>query len=151
MIESQQNNLEESLKKNKELMLCTSGVSMYPMLRHRKDMVVIVPVTRKLRVHDVPMYRLKSGKVVLHRIIKVTKNGYIIRGDNLHVKEKDITDDDIIGVLKGFYRNGKYYDCENSIKYKIYVVLMRLGLPFRFLWHKAIRPFLSKVKHLIFK
>lgn len=142
---------EKIIEEKGEIVACTSGVSMYPMLRHRKDMVVIEKVCRPLKRHDVPLYRAKGGKLTLHRILKVTPNGYIVRGDNLFRKETDITDNNIIGVLRAFYRNGKMYDCEKSIKYKMYVVLMRLSYPIRFLWARVIRPILVKIKHFIFK
>lgn len=143
--------MEQGIKENGEVMCCSSGTSMYPMLRHRKDMVVVKKVDRPLKKYDVPLYRLKSGKLVLHRILKVTENGYIIRGDNLLKKELNITDDNIIGVLKGFYRGKKYYDCEKCVSYKIYIRVNRLIYPFRFVWKKGLKPYLAKIKHLLFK
>ena len=143
--------ISEILKTEGEVMQSTSGTSMYPMLRHRRDMVIIEPVNRKLKKHDVPLYVLPSGKLVLHRILKVTDNGYIIRGDNLYEKEYNITDNNIIGVLKAFCRNGKYYDCATSKKYHAYIVFSRLSYPLRYMWKKVIHPILSKIKHTIFK
>lgn len=143
--------IEKVLEERGEVMTSTSGISMYPMLRHRRDMVTIVKVTRPLKRHDVPLYRLKSGKLVLHRILKVTKNGYIIRGDNLYHKERNVTDDMIIGVLKEFYREGKHYDCATSKSYHAYIIYNRLNYPLRWLWKKNLRPFLVKIKHKIIK
>ena len=37
-------NIETALKENGEIAVCTSGVSMYPMLIHRKDMAIIKSV-----------------------------------------------------------------------------------------------------------
>ena len=34
----------------------TAGVSMWPLLRHRRDTVVVEPCAGRLRVHDVPLY-----------------------------------------------------------------------------------------------
>ena len=143
--------MEQGIEENGEVMCCSSGVSMYPMLRHRKDMVVVKKVDRPLKKYDVPLYRLKSGKLVMHRILKVTDNGYIIRGDNLLEKEYNITDENIIGVLKAFYRGGKFYDCEKSVIYKIYVRINPIFYPLRYVWKKLIRPILVKIKHKIFK
>ena len=143
--------LAETIQSQGEIMVSTSGISMYPMLRHRRDMVVVEKVTRKLKKNDVPLYVLPSGKLVLHRILKVTDNGYIIRGDNLFHKEYNITDDNIIGVLKAFYRNGKYYNCATSKVYHIYIVLNRASYPLRYLWKFKIRPVLGKIKRAIFK
>lgn len=150
MLDSESNSIETVLEEKGEVIVSTSGFSMYPMLRNKRDMVVIAKVNRKLRKNDVPLYRLKSGKLVLHRILKITKDGYIIRGDNLFKKERNITDKNIIGVLKAFYRDGKFYDCNKSKKYKAYVFLNRISYPLRFVWAKGLRPVLSKFKHLIF-
>jgi len=114
MLEISNLSIESALETEGEIVTSTMGWSMYPMLRHSRDMVVIETVNRKLKKHDVPVYRLKSGKIVMHRILKITDNGYIIRGDNLLQKELNVTDDMIIGVLKSFYRNGKHYVCAES-------------------------------------
>lgn len=56
----------------------------------------------------------------IHRIIKVTKDGeYIICGDNRTHLEQDITENEIVGVLAGFYSGDVYYSCndEKYIKY----------------------------------
>ncbi len=40
---------------------------------------------------------------VLHRIVKIMSEGYIICGDNCINLETDVTDEQIIGKLEGFY------------------------------------------------
>ena len=144
-------NIEQVLQKEGELMTCVSGISMYPMVRTRRDMVIIKKVDRKLQKNDVPVYRLKSGKLVMHRILEVTDNGYIIRGDNLMNKEYNITDENIIGMLKAFYRNGKLIDCETSKGYRVYIFLNRISFPIRYLWKGITRPILAKIKRMLIK
>lgn len=152
MIESNGKSIESVIDELGEITVSVSGISMYPMIRNRRDMVVIAKVDRELKKHDVPVYRLKSGKIVMHRIIKITKNGeYIIRGDNLMKKEYGITDDNIVGVLKSFYRGGKFYDCEKSIAYKVYVIFNRVSFPVRYLWRMGVRLPLGRIKRAIFK
>lgn len=143
-------NIEQVLAEKGESISSSSGVSMYPMLRHRRDMIVVETVKRPLKRHDVPLYRLPGGKLVLHRILKVTDKCYIIRGDNLFKKEY-VPREQIIGVLKAFYRDGKLYDCATSRKYHAYIIWIRLSYPWRFVWKKYIRPMLSRIKHTIFK
>lgn len=144
--------IEQVLAEQGEVITSTSGISMYPMLRNRRDMIRVVKIAEPLKKYDVPLYRLKSGKLVLHRILKIKpEGGYIIRGDNLYRKELNVTDDMIIGVLKGFWRNGKYYDCKSSRKYKLYIYSVRIFYPFRKVWKLLLRPFLSKIKHTVFK
>lgn len=151
MQEKEISNIETAIRENGEIMTSSAGTSMYPMLRNRRDMVVIKKLDRKLKKYDVPVYRLKSGKLVMHRIIKVTDNGYVIRGDNRFEKEFNVTDDMIIGMLKGFSRNGKYYDCETNKKYKAYVKWIVVSYPLRHVWNVWIKPVLRKIKHFLLK
>lgn len=52
-------------------------------------------------VDDIVTFTTKgSSKFITHRIIKITENGYITKGDNEFVGEDDeITNDDIIGKV----------------------------------------------------
>ncbi len=141
----------EALKENKEVAVTVNGISMLPMLRGGKDIAVIAQVDRELKVNDVPLYRVSGlDKFVLHRIIEITDKGYIIRGDNVYHTER-VKKEDIIGVLKGFYRDGKYTDCATSKSYRLYVFMTRFCYPLRFLFVRKIRPFLSKIKRKILK
>ncbi len=145
-------NADEVLKTEPEVAILTRGISMRPMLREHKDIVIIERVNRKLKRYDVPLYRRPNcDRFVLHRIIKITDNGYVIRGDNLLYNEYEVTDDDIIGVLKAFYRNGKYYDCATSKAYKAYIILNQIYSPIRIFWRLKIKVFLSKIKRLFIK
>lgn len=95
--------IEEVLEREGVLVSTTVGVSMYPMLRNRRDTVIVSPASGHLKKYDVPLYR-RGGKYVLHRIVDVVDDRYVICGDNCIRREYDITDREIIGVLTGFYR-----------------------------------------------
>ena len=130
----------------------TAGTSMRPMLRQGRDVVVVERVSRPLRVGDAPLYRkVGKDKLVLHRIVKITDKGYVIRGDNLYFNEYDVTDDDIVGVLKAFYREGKYVDCATNRLYRFYWHWRIADYPLRKYIYRPIRKMLSFVKHKIFR
>lgn len=112
MTESPQT-VEQILKSEGKYVSTTVGTSMLPLFRNRKDTVVIRPVTEPLKKYDVPLYR-RGDKLILHRIVKVTDNGFIICGDNCENKEYDITDEDIVGIMTEFYRNDKHYTVTNK-------------------------------------
>ena len=84
----------------------TSGVSMMPMLRDRRDTVVITPARERLKKYDVALYR--SGEnCLLHRVVKVLPDSYVICGDNCITLERGITDAQILGKLTEVRRGEK--------------------------------------------
>lgn len=110
--------VEETLETEGVFVSTTSGFSMYPMLRDRQDTVVIVPPKGRLRKGDVALYKV-NDKYVLHRVLEVHPDAYVIRGDNCDGKEYGITDEQILGVLVEFYRENLKVEL-NSRKYQCY-------------------------------
>lgn len=118
--------------KRKEIYVGTvNGNSMFPMLRNRKDTVIIRPLTGKLKKYDVVLYR-KRDMYVLHRIVKIMSEGYIICGDNCINMETDVTDEQIIGKLEGFYW-GERQISMNRLPYKLYCRIWVALYPVRWL------------------
>ena len=129
---TEERQMEQSLREQGRIITVPVGISMWPMLKNRQDHIVITTVTRPLRRYDVPMYRRNTGKFVLHRIIKVRKDGrYVICGDNLWRKEYHVRDEDIVGVLAGFFKGDRYIDCETNHLYHAYVYIWRFLYPIR--------------------
>ena len=99
--------LEDLLQRDGRLVYKTRGVSMEPMLRQNRDLVIIQVPASRLKKYDVALY--KRGKAyILHRVIEVKGDYYFIRGDNTFFPER-VSDDDVIGVLSAFQRKGKQY------------------------------------------
>ena len=111
-------NIEEILKRDGVYVSTTSGISMSPMLRDRRDTIVVTPVAGRLKKYDVALYK-RGDSYVLHRVIKVLPDSYIIRGDNCIAREYGITDSDVLGVLTDFYR-GNRKKSMNTLGYKLY-------------------------------
>lgn len=146
------NSIGEILKTSPVVCSLTKGASMRPMLREHRDIVVIERINGEFKVGDVVAYPGANGTYTLHRIVCIKKNGaLIIRGDNNYFTEYNVKKEDIVGVLKEFYRDGKYCNCKTDKRYKRYTKYIILSYPLRFLWKFRIRPILSKIKHLIFK
>lgn len=121
------------------------GTSMLPMLRDGDDTVVLTKPKGRLHLFDLPLYRRKDGKYVLHRVVNFGSDGsYTMCGDNQFTTEKGITDDDIIGVVTAFYRKGKEYTV-NSKKYKAYLEFMFYSKPFR----RVIRAVSTRAKRVL--
>ena len=110
---------EEELDKKGILVYTNKGNSMYPLIRQGKDVLIIKKCNTRLKKMDVPLYKRDSGQYVLHRIVKVNSNDYVLRGDNTYYNETGIRDDQILGVLSGIIREGKEISV-NSFGYKLY-------------------------------
>ena len=140
-----------ALKTSPEVSVLTKGASMRPMLREHKDIVVIERINGKLKVGDVVAYLGAGNTYTLHRIVRIKKGSLIIRGDNNYFTEFNIKNEDIVGILKEYYRAGKYINCKTHKGYKLYSKYIIFSYPFRFLWKRRIRPILGKIKRFIFK
>lgn len=111
---------EEVLEKDGVLVYTNVGYSMMPLLRQRKDIIEIRRKTPdRCRKYDIVLYK-RNGKYILHRILKVLPDGYLIAGDHNTFVEKDVTDDMILGIMTRVIRNGKSITPENKW-YKLYV------------------------------
>ena len=98
------------------------GTSMMPLLRQGKDLFILKKRgPERLAVGDVVLYRA-GGKYVLHRVVEVRENDYVILGDNCVRREFGITDDDVIGVMTGFVRRGKEHSVAD-FGYRLYSAL----------------------------
>lgn len=118
--------IENLLSEYGQILEVPVGISMWPMLKNREDQILIKSVSFPLHVNDVVLFKRENGQYVLHRIIKIRHNDYVIRGDNCLDNEYGITDNQIIGVLQGFYKGDHYIDCYKSLAYKVYVLICRI-------------------------
>lgn len=128
--------LEELLQKDGRLVYRTKGVSMEPMLRQNRDLVIIEPAVSRLNRFDVALYK-RGEKYVLHRVIRVLNGYYRIRGDNTFVMEQ-VPYEAVLGVLKSFNRKGKTHTVTER-GYRLYVCVWNLLYPLRWLWHQIKR------------
>ncbi len=112
--------IRQVLLTQKKIVQPISGISMLPMLDEDKDAVELVAVEAPLNMYDVVLFQRKNGQLVLHRIIAVKKNHYLICGDNSLAVEK-VPQESILAVATGFYKDGKYVSCRDE-EYLAYVL-----------------------------
>lgn len=138
--------IKEAVEENGIYTGLTSGTSMEPLIHHQKDTIIVVRPQGRLKKYDIPVY-LCGGKYIMHRVIKVCGDHYVIVGDNL-IRKEYVTDDMIIGVLRGFYKNGKkYIDLETNVAYKAYSRIWVALLPVRPAYCFARRA-VNKIKRI---
>lgn len=132
---------EEEIRRKGKLIYTNVGDSMEPLIRQGRDLLIITAKPEgRLKRYDVPLYKRDSGQYVLHRILKVRADDYVICGDNRWQRECGITDRHIVGVLTGIVRDGK----EISVNDKRYRLYVHLWCDFFY-----VRAFILMVKHYI--
>lgn len=122
---------EDILKQDGWLVYKTRGISMQPMLREDRDVVLIEKPKGRLKKYDVALYR-RGAAYVLHRVIGVHEGGYDIRGDNTVLLES-VPEEAVIGVLTSFIREGKKYEV-TDISYQWYARIWSDAFPVRMLF-----------------
>jgi len=129
--------IKEVLETEGVFVSTTAGMSMYPMIRNRKDVIVVKKCTERLKKYDVALYKVGDNHI-LHRVLEVSNYSYVIRGDNCDRKEYGIKDEQILGVLTEFYRGDKKVNL-NGWTYKIYIQLYCVCTPIRWVLRLGFR------------
>lgn len=130
---------EQIIEQQGKLVFTNTGISMMPLLRQHRDLLIIAPKPEgRLRRWDVPLYKRDNGQYVMHRVLWVRKNDYVMCGDNQWRPEFGIQDRHIIGVLEAVNRDGKILPVRQTeehpkvpLKYRIYVFLWCFFYPVR--------------------
>ena len=142
--------IEEILAGGGEFRMYPKGTSMLPLIVQGRDSVVLLRnADIPAKKHDIAFYRRDNGQFVLHRVVKIEKDGtYTMCGDNQTTLEFGIKREQIIGYVAWLYKGEKKRSMR-SLSYKMYV-LFYCCIPLR----KAMRfpkRVISAVCHRIFR
>ena len=110
------------LETAKKANLTVTGVSMRPMLHQFKDSVILAPVDGKLKRGDIALYLRDNGRYVLHRVIRLTPDGYLFCGDN-QAELEPVRQDQMIAVVTGYTKNGQQRSLDRA-GYRLYSFAM---------------------------
>lgn len=133
--------IKETLDNGGTFSMTITGSSMFPFILGGRDKVTLSPITGKLKKNDLPLYRRDDGAFVLHRIVKVEKDGtYTCCGDHQTWLEKGLRHDQMIGIATAYVRKGKKITNRNVI-YRVYRTLWT--------WLRRFRPYFFALHHKI--
>lgn len=117
-------NIEQQLTEEGQIFTVLHGVSMWPMIRNSKDPVLLRPLHNlrptTARPLDVVAYH-KEDRYVVHRVLQVMPDHYIIRGDNCLDLEY-VPHDRVFAILTHWWHNGREYSIDDR-SYRCYVAL----------------------------
>jgi hypothetical protein len=117
-------NFEQELETHGSIIYTNRGVSMLPLLRQDRDILVIEKRgEERCRKYDAVLFKRDNGQYILHRILKLLDGGYYIVGDNCAEGEL-VREDQVLGVLRSVRRNGKTIQVTDP-GYRFYVRVLR--------------------------
>lgn len=99
--------LEDILRFEGTLIHHVKGISMEPLLKMNRDLLVVERCSQSVpvKMHDVVLFKRRNGQYVLHRVTEIKDDCYLITGDNCMLPEK-VYPDQIMGVMTHFTRKG---------------------------------------------
>jgi len=132
---------EDVLNKDNELFFTNVGYSMYPLIKEREDILHIVK-SDEFKKGDILLYKSNVDHYVLHRLLKIKKDQYILAGDYNYFKDQPITKEQILGKLITIKKkDGKVIDLSKDKK-------ARKWWYTNFFYIKAFFQMVGKVLHL---
>lgn len=133
----EKSDVEELLLNGRKIQVSIRGFSMYPLFKPGRDAAFIEPIgIRKIKRGDVCLFRRKNSILVLHRVVRVSKDGVFFVGDNQTEIEGPISVNSVKGYLDGGIRNGKTFYANNLLYRFIFGGWLSL---------RSIRPFFWKI------
>lgn len=140
--------MQERIAAGESVQFTPHGTSMRPMLYGGRDQVVLAALPEKLKRYDLPLYLRADGHFVLHRVVKAGQT-YTCIGDNQFAYERGLRHDQMLAVVTGFYRNGKFYSVD-SFGYRLYSRLWCWSRPVRYVARLPFAAF-RRIKRMIKK
>ena len=120
------------------------------MSRQRRDLIEIRQKgPGRCKKYDVVLYK-RNGQYILHRILRVLPEEYVVAGDHNSFLDKNIIDDDILGVMKWIVKDGKDITMDDP-RYRLYVYLWCDCYPVRMLILRGITKTKTGVRAPVLK
>ena len=133
----------ETVQKGYTFPMFPKGSSMLPLFREGEDSVILSALPEKINAGDIILYKRENEQYVLHRVMKVKKDTFVMCGDNQAVFEKGITRENMIALASGMIRDGEEISFSENEKYISYVK--------RTLSEKKIKHAISLLKAVVKK
>ena len=132
-------NPEALLLAGNTIQIVPSGYSMYPLVNpNHGDAVILEPLgDRRPKKGEVVLFRRCSTAnpgegdlLVLHRIVRVTAEGYYLVGDNQSQPEGPVERSQMCGVMTAVVKRGRRFSV-TDLRYRLLCGMWRFFLPIR--------------------
>lgn len=111
--------VESEISQGRSVWFKIKGTSMLPFLKDNKDSVLLSPVKESVVKNDVVLFSY-NGRHVLHRVIKIEGEKYIIQGDGVYASSEFCHSKDIIGKVTQIQRPSGKIIPVTSFKWRMF-------------------------------
>ena len=136
--------VKERISTGSSVEITVTGNSMFPLFVNMRDKVLLSPVKR-LKKRQICFYQTESGQYLLHRIVKINKEGVFFLGDNRMNIEAPIPQENVVAVVSEYVRRGKRKKA-NCFFHKFYAFVWCFSIKLRPKLLKFLLKFKTKGK-----
>lgn len=137
--------VRDELEKNGRAFVRVTGCSMWPLLHHLRDGVILIP-PMKITPGDIVLFDRRNRRYALHRVIKVKADRFSMMGDHQWHIEHDLPCGQIVGVVSTICRDGRELSVQ-SFAVKAYAFAMCITAQSRVYLRSVLRLFKKIFTH----
>lgn len=128
--------MQETLNNGGSFRLMVTGNSMLPFLRHKRDVVVVAPLSAPPKKGDILLYLRASDKVILHRVHKIHPSGALLMCGDSQFAPEPIHPNQVLARVSHIQRNDTLISC-SSLSWRAVCAVWR--------WLHPVRPHLLAI------
>lgn len=123
---------EAFLKGGKKTRFTVSGNSMWPLIRHNRDSVLLSSLARPVKAGDIVLYHRDAAfkQCILHRVHRVKGETIMTMGDGCLALDAPVAVGQVIGRVEKVYRGKLTINCDAPFWRSVFW-LWRIGFPIR--------------------
>jgi len=124
--------VEQFIAEGINVCFTVTGNSMWPLIRHKTDSVLLSPLDRPIRLGDIVLAKYSGAPAgyILHRVTSLLNDACVTAGDNCIAMDRAIPMNNIIGYVSKVFRGPRIVDCK-VFYWRLLFYIWRVLFPFR--------------------
>ena len=126
----------ELVNEGREVVLTVTGSSMSPFLIHQRDAVMLGKMMTSPQRGDIVLFQREDDSYVVHRVRKVSDEGYYMIGDGQTETEGPVPRERLCAIVTKVRRKAQWFG-RNDLKWRFFASVWLAIIPLRMLLVKA--------------
>ena len=128
----------ELVNEGREVVLNITGSSMSPFLIHQRDAVMLGKMMTPPQRGDIVLFQREDGSYVVHRVRKVSDEGYYMIGDGQTETEGPVPRERLRAIVTKVRRKSQWFG-SNDVRWRFFASVWLAIIPLRKFLVKAWR------------